>query len=363
MAAVVLDRVRKVFAAGQTAVADLNVHVSDGERVVLVGPSGSGKSTVLRLIAGLEEPTSGRILIGERDVTDVPPEQRDLAMVFQSYALYPHMTVRENLAFGLRMRHVARADIESRIGTTAQTLGIADLLDRIPAHLSGGQRQRVALGRAIVRQPLVFLFDEPLSNLDPRLRGDTRAEIVELHRRLGTTMVYVTHDQEEAMTVGQRIAVLRDGKLEQVATPTELYERPANTFVARFIGSPSMNLLDGRAARQNGVAGFDTCGQLMTIEADASLGRPGAVPAAAHVLGVRPHDLSIADPQHADLHGRLDVIEPLGHAQIAHVTLDTGLRVVAVVRPEILLRAGGAVGLALDRSRLHFFDAEGRRLE
>ena len=359
MAAIVLDRVRKVFSGGQTAVADLDVRIANGERLVLVGPSGSGKSTVLRLIAGLEAPTSGRIFVDAREVTDIPPEQRDLAMVFQSYALYPHKTVRENLAFGLRMHRVARAEIDGRVSATADALGIADLLDRIPAQLSGGQRQRVALGRAIVRQPQAFLFDEPLSNLDPRLRGETRAEVVALHRRLGTTMVYVTHDQEEAMTVGQRIAVLRDGRLEQLATPLELYERPANTFVARFIGSPPMNLLKGRVTRESGTVRIETCGQIITIDAVESQ----ILFEAVRAVGIRPHVVSMTDPQHADLRGRLDVIEPLGHAQIAHVTLDADVRVVVVVRTETPLSVDSRVGLAFARNRLLFFDDAGRRLD
>jgi len=237
VAELVLEGLRKVFAGGHAGVAGLDLRVADGERLALVGPSGSGKSTVLRLIAGLESPTAGRVLLGGRDVTNVPPESRDLTMVFQSYALYPHMTVRANLGFGLRMRGRPPAEIATKVRETAESIGLADLLDRMPSQLSGGQRQRVALGRAIVRDPKAFLFDEPLSNLDPRLRGDVRAELIRLHARLGTTMVYVTHDQEEAMTLGQRIAVLRDGWLEQVGSPEEVYARPANVFVAGFIGS------------------------------------------------------------------------------------------------------------------------------
>ncbi len=239
MASITLDRVSKIYPNGQVAARDLTLEVADGELVVLVGPSGSGKSTVLRLIAGLETPTAGHIFIDGRDVTDVPPQRRDLAMVFQSYALYPHKSVRENLAFGLRVRRVAAAQIDARVRATAAALGIEALLDRKPAQLSGGQRQRVALGRAIVREPRAFLLDEPLSNLDPILRAGTRAELALLHRRLAATMVYVTHDQEEAMTLGTRVAVMRDGIIEQVAPALEVFRRPANVFVAGFVGSPA----------------------------------------------------------------------------------------------------------------------------
>ncbi|MDH4065820.1 MAG: ATP-binding cassette domain-containing protein, partial [Acidobacteriota bacterium] len=240
MASISLQRVGKVYPNGHVAVRDLTIDIADGELLVLVGPSGSGKSTVLRLIAGLEALTAGRIVIGERDVTDVPPQQRDLAMVFQNYALYPHKSVGENLSFGLRVRGTERSVIDERVARTAASLGIETLLDRRPAQLSGGQRQRVALGRAIVREPRAFLLDEPLSNLDPLLRVGTRAELALLHRRLGATMVYVTHDQEEAMTLGTRIAVMNEGLIEQVAPPLETFERPATAFVARFVGSPAM---------------------------------------------------------------------------------------------------------------------------
>ncbi len=357
MADIALEQVRKVFADGHVAVEHLDLRVEDGERLALVGPSGSGKSTVLRMIAGLEHPTSGRVSIGGQDVTDVPPDRRDLAMVFQSYALYPHKTIRENLAFGLRVRHVPQEEIDQRVRAAAQMLGIGTLLDRRPAQLSGGEQQRVALGRAIVRNPRAFLFDEPLSNLDPQLRGGTRAELVALHDRLHSTMVYVTHDQEEAMTLGQRIAVLRAGVLEQVSSPAELYERPSNAFVARFIGSPPMNLLAGRPITRDGVSCFETSGQ--TIE----LGRSERCSIAdAHMMGVRPHDLSLADPAGADFLGTVDVVEPLGHAQIVHVGLAASARLVVVVPPQHRLHPRSAVGLSLNRERLHFFDADGRRM-
>src|SRR5262245_49966368 len=272
MAAITLDSVRKIFDGRHVAVRELSLDIADGELMVLVGPSGCGKSTVLRLIAGLDLPTSGRILINRQDVTDQPPQQRDLAMVFQSYALYPHLTVQENLSFGLRMRRTARAEISRRVSDVAALLGLEDLLQRRPSQLSGGQRQRVALGRAIVRQPQAFLFDEPLSNLDPLLRLDTRAQLAVLHRRLNTTMVYVTHDQEEAMTLGTRIGVMRDGRLEQVDRPGVVYGRPVNTFVAQFVGSPAMNLI--------------APGDL------PSVGRLSPLPlGAGTTFGIRPHDI------------------------------------------------------------------------
>jgi ABC-type sugar transport system ATPase subunit len=329
MASISVQGIRKVFPGGHVGLAGIDLTVADGERLVLVGPSGSGKSSLLRIIAGLELPTGGRVTIGDRDVTSVPPERRDLAMVFQSYALYPHKTVRENLAFGLRVRRVPPAEAERRVRATAASLGLEALLDRMPAQLSGGQRQRVALGRAIVRDPQAFLFDEPLSNLDPRLRVETRAELVQLHERLRATMVYVTHDQEEAMTLGQRIAVLRAGSIEQVATPDELYRRPANLFVAGFIGSPGMNLLEGYAG--------------------------------SATAGIRPHDVELVEDDRADLRGRIDIIEPLGHAQVVHVSSPQG-RIIAVVSPDRRMTAGDAVGVRVAEERLHRFDQQGRRI-
>src|SRR2546423_2702499 len=241
---IVLEHVSKVFAGGVTAVDDVSLEIASGEFLVLVGPSGCGKSTLLRMIAGLEEVTEGSITIGERDVTDLPPRQRDIAMVFQTYALYPHMTVRENLGYGLKVRKTGKQEVSKRVDEVAEMLGLEQLLARRPAALSGGQRQRVAMGRAIVREPKAFLMDEPLSNLDAKLRVSMRSQLSSLHARLGTTTIYVTHDQVEAMTLGQRVAVMRDGRIMQVDTPQALYARPANLFVAAFIGSPSMNLVD-----------------------------------------------------------------------------------------------------------------------
>lgn len=250
MAEVRFEGVGKTYAAGdRPAVSGFDLTVGDGEFLVLVGPSGCGKSTSLRMVAGLEEPTEGRIFIGEKDVTHLPPKERDIAMVFQNYALYPHMTVRENLSFALKLRGCAKAEIKRRVDDAAAALGLGEYMERLPKALSGGQRQRVALGRAIVREPAVFLFDEPLSNLDAKMRVEMRAEIIRLHNRLGATMIYVTHDQTEAMTMGERIVVMKDGRIQQIAAPMELYERPANPFVASFIGTPPMNLIkqpDGR---------------------------------------------------------------------------------------------------------------------
>src|SRR5687768_17361203 len=287
MASIALDHVDKTYPNGHVAARDLNLVIGHGELLVLVGPSGSGKSTVLRLIAGLEGPTSGRILIDGEDVTAVPPERRDLAMVFQSYALYPHKSVRENLAFGLQVRKVPAPDIRERVQRVAATLGIESFLDRKPAQLSGGQRQRVALGRAIVREPRAFLLDEPLSNLDPILRVATRTELALLHRRLGVTMVYVTHDQEEAMTLGTRVAVMRDGIIEQVAAAHDVFRRPANSFVARFVGSPAMNLWRCAPAFAQGAppAASAMCSNLVEPRYFS------AAEGSTLVVGVRPHDI------------------------------------------------------------------------
>src|SRR6478735_4362052 len=276
MATIEIDHVTKVFANGVVAVNDVSLSIDDGEFLVLVGPSGCGKSTLLRMVAGLEEVTEGSILIDGRDVTDLAPRHRDIAMVFQSYALYPHMTVRENLGYGLKVRRAPKQESRERVAEVAQLLGLEELLDRKPAELSGGQRQRVAMGRAIVRQPRAFLMDEPLSNLDAKLRVGMRASLAQLHARLGVTTVYVTHDQTEAMTLGQRVAVLRDGKLVQVAEPQVLYAEPRNLFVASFIGSPAMNLVE--ASYENGAICF---GQYRV---------PVAEPPAQErfVLGIRP---------------------------------------------------------------------------
>jgi ABC-type sugar transport system ATPase subunit len=331
VATIALDRVSKIFGGGHAGVTDVSLEIPDGEFVVLVGPSGSGKSTLLRLIAGLEAPTRGRILIDGRDVTGLPPQQRDLAMVFQSYALYPHKTVRDNLAFGLQMRGTPRADIDTRVRSVAESLAIGELLDRRPAQLSGGQRQRVALGRAIVRHPKAFLFDEPLSNLDPALRLDTRTELALLHRRLHATIVYVTHDQEEAMTLGQRVVLLRGGQVEQVGAPMDIYQHPRTLFAARFLGMPPMNVLRGIA---------------------------GAGPNA--VVGIRPHDVELVSPDSADLTGVVDLVQQSGSDVHIHLRLDgeTAQRLVVVTR-EAAPAVGERMGVVLRQDRLHRFPDEG----
>src|SRR5262245_2701693 len=354
MAAIRLDKVEKVYPNGHVAARGLDLEAADGELLVLVGPSGCGKSTALRLVAGLETPTRGRVLIGGRDVTALPPQERDLAMVFQNYALYPHKTVRQNLEFGLLMRKASAPVIAERVARVAASLGIDAYLDRKPGQLSGGQRQRVALGRAIVREPQAFLLDEPLSNLDARLRVETRAELARLHRRLGAMMLYVTHDQEEAMTLGNRVAVLRDGRLEQVAPPMEIYRRPANRFVAGFMGSPSMNFLPCTLRDGGGAARLESPWFTLSLE--------GGVPAAPTrevTLGVRPQDVRLGAAGAAAAAGRGEVGQPLGSELLVHLALTGGEQapVVAVVPAEAAVRVEQEVGLRFERDRLHLFDA------
>ena len=358
MATVTFDHVNKIYGDFH-AVQDLNLEIADGEFMVLVGPSGCGKTTSLRMIAGLEEISSGELRIGDRVVNDVPPKDRDIAMVFQSYALYPHMSVRENLAFGLKLRKVPKAEIERRVNEAAETIQLQKLLDRKPKELSGGQRQRVALGRAIVREPAVFLMDEPLSNLDAKLRVQTRAEIARLHQRLGTTMVYVTHDQIEAMTMGTRIAVMNEGLLQQVGSPQTLYDHPLNRFVAGFIGSPSMNFIDvtvegsGDSARLIGAAGWSvpTPPRLRAIAGDIA-GRK-------LVAGFRPEHLDIGDAsaEHGNFQARADVVEYLGNEELLHVNA-AEKDVVAIVNSSHRVRPGDIVNLRLHLDKLHLFDAE-----
>jgi len=358
MASIRLEDVHKIYPNGHVASAGVELEVEDGEFMVLVGPSGSGKSTVLRMVAGLETPTRGRILLDDEDVTQVPPQHRDLAMVFQSYALYPHMTVRENMEFGLRMRRVPKQVIAERVAAAARKLGLEEYLDRKPAQLSGGQRQRVALGRAIVREPRAFLFDEPLSNLDAKLRVQTRAELARMHRELGATMLYVTHDQEEAMTLGDRIAVMNEGRLQQVAPPLEVYRRPANVFVAGFVGSPAMNFF--RCTLEGGDDGAPRlAGDGFTLALDGVTLERG--PAGRELLlGVRPQDLEVVAPEGADLTARVDVVEPLGSDLLVHLARPGATRdreLVLVTSAEAELTEGTEVGLRLRRERLHLFDA------
>ena len=359
MPGVELAGVSKSFDRGDgagLAVNDVTLSVADGEFLVLVGPSGCGKSTLLRMVAGLEEATSGEIRIGGRVVNDVAPRDRDVAMVFQNYALYPHMSVFENLAFGLKLRKVARDEIRRRVETAAGALGLERYLERRPRELSGGERQRVALGRAMVREPKVFLFDEPLSNLDARLRVEMRAEIRRLHRRVGATMIYVTHDQVEAMTMGDRIAVLKRGELQQVADPHTLYARPANTFVAGFIGTPPVNLFEGRIVEHG--ASVEVAGALWRVgeaQRTALAGRVGATV----TVGVRPEDLT---PDAQGLQATLEVLEPLGSETLlywksaagSHVSRATGAKLPAMgaslpltARPDGVLLFDPATGASL----------------
>jgi multiple sugar transport system ATP-binding protein len=332
MANVTYDHVTKKF-DGTVAVSDLNLGIGDGEFMVLVGPSGCGKSTALRMLAGLEKVTDGRVLIGERVVNNVPPQSRDIAMVFQSYALYPHMTVYDNLAFGLRNHNVPKKEIDRRVRNAADILDLDPLIKRKPKQLSGGQRQRVALGRAIVREPAAFLMDEPLSNLDAKLRVQTRAEILKLQEKLGTTTIYVTHDQVEAMTMGDRIAVMNLGVLQQVGSPEELYREPVNVFVAGFIGSPAMNLV--QASVLDGAGGGD------------------------RIAGFRPEHIRLRDLRGDALkvEARVEVVEYLGDEQLVHLTRkDTPLQ--AKLPVEERLNHGDQVTISIPRDKLYMFNAD-----
>ena len=356
MAKVTLDRLRKVYPNGFVGVADASFEVADGELLVLVGPSGCGKSTLLRMIAGLETISSGELRIGERVVNDVPPKDRDIAMVFQSYALYPHMTVRDNLAFGLKLRHTPKPEIERRVKEAADILDLGRYLDRKPKALSGGQRQRVALGRAIVREPAVFLMDEPLSNLDAKLRVQTRAEIARLHQRLKTTIVYVTHDQVEAMTMGNRIAVMNEGLLLQVGTPQELYDFPVNRFVAGFIGSPAMNFIDVTPA--DGGSRLQAMG--VTIPVSDRYGdvlRAGS--ATRLVAGIRPEhfEFGAVGAGVASVEGVAEVVEYLGNQELLHVTM-ADRDFVAIVDSAYRVQPGQAVTLVVPLDKVYLFDPE-----
>lgn len=364
MSRVKLDSVRKVYGNGYIAVHDLSLEISDGEFVVLVGPSGCGKSTTLRMIAGLESISSGRLWIGDRQVNGVAPNARDVAMVFQNYALYPHMSVFDNMAFALKMRKLGRREIERLVREAAEVLGIVELLDRRPRELSGGQRQRVAVGRAIVRQPQVFLFDEPLSNLDAKLRLQMRKEISRLHRQLGTTMVYVTHDQAEAMTLGDRIVVMHEGHVRQVGKPLEVYERQADRFVASFIGSPGMNLIEGSIeVGGSGPAFRSTAGELTLRLGELTDGLPPLGDGGGVVLGIQPEHIYVEGGGYVpDRVARaslpLDVVEPLGSEVILYAARG-GLEVVARVRAqEVLPVPGEEAGLLFDLSRIRLFEAE-----
>jgi multiple sugar transport system ATP-binding protein len=356
MATVTFDHVWKRFGEFN-AVKDLNLEIGDGEFMVLVGPSGCGKTTSLRMIAGLEEVSDGNLKIGERVVNDVAPKDRDIAMVFQSYALYPHMSVYDNMAFGLKLRKVPKAQIDERVKDAARILGLENLQKK-PRELSGGQRQRVALGRAIVREPAVFLMDEPLSNLDAKLRVQTRAEIARLHQRLKTTIVYVTHDQVEAMTMGNRIAVMSEGRLQQVGTPQELYDFPVNRFVAGFIGSPSMNFIDVDLQGSNGTAQLAGPGITIPLpdryrEMVASVGR-------TLVAGVRPEHFELgkeADGATASVAGVAEVVEYLGNEELLHVTMNDR-DLVAIVDSSQQVKPGQNVTLNVPLEKVYLFDPE-----
>jgi multiple sugar transport system ATP-binding protein len=377
MAQIALEAVTKEFSGGVRAVDAVDLTIASGEFLVLVGPSGCGKSTLLRMIAGLEEVTGGTIRIGEREVTNLSPRDRDVAMVFQNYALYPHYTVEKNLAYGLRVRGTPKAEIQRRVDEVARMLGLEELMQRRPSALSGGQRQRVAMGRAIVREPAAFLMDEPLSNLDAKLRVDMRAQLARLHAELGVTTVYVTHDQIEAMTLGRRVAVMRDGRLQQVDTPQSLYRRPANLFVAAFIGSPPMNLVDADVA--DGEVTF--AGIRVPLTGEAPKGRV--------ILGIRPQDIAIAAPGQPSFEVEPAVVEELGSAthaifpveappvdtEAVRAASDEGERGVLLATDRRALftaalpegapaEVGRPLRLAVDASRLHFFDPDsGARLD
>ncbi len=358
MAQVVLKDLNKKFDEVH-AVKDVNLHIRDKEFVVLVGPSGCGKTTTLRMIAGLEEITAGEISIGDRVVNDLPPKDRDIAMVFQNYALYPHMSVYDNMAFGLKMRKFPKAEIEKRVREAAEILSIHELLKRKPRQLSGGQRQRVAVGRAIVRHPQVFLFDEPLSNLDAKLRVQMRVELKRLHERLATTAVYVTHDQVEAMTLGDRVVVMRDGWIQQVGEPLDLYSRPANRFVAGFIGSPAMNFADVTIAEASGALWAENPGLRIRVPGHRA-DRLRPYKGQRVTLGVRPEDLhpaGSADAADATFNSVVEVVEPLGSEILLDVKAGPNA-LVARVDPSVRVKVHESIRLALDAQRLHFFDAK-----
>lgn len=363
MAAVVFESVSKRYESGHCAVDGFSLEVANGEFLVLVGPSGCGKSTTLRMVAGLEEISDGSIHIGGRCVNTVPPKDRDIAMVFQNYALYPHMSVFENMAFALKLRGISKREIEERVRECADILGLGDLLQRLPKQLSGGQRQRVAVGRAIVRKPKVFLFDEPLSNLDAKMRVEMRSEISRLHRRLNATMIYVTHDQVEAMTMGDRIVVMDRGRIQQADRPLDVYRRPANLFVAGFIGTPPMNFLRGEIVQSGGAGIFRHAGGDLALtpeQAQACV----AVKGREVVLGLRPEALSAAGPAGggARLAGTVDVAEPMGSETFLHLVTAGGTRVTARVSADRSFCPGEPVSLPVQMESALFFDAGTGRL-
>jgi multiple sugar transport system ATP-binding protein len=395
VAGIGLDDVGKVYADGTRAVSDLDLEVHDGEFMVLVGPSGCGKTTALRMVAGLEEISEGTIRIGDRVVNDLPARDRDIAMVFQNYALYPHMSVYDNMAFGLKLRKVSKEEIDRRVQGAARILGLEDFLKRRPRALSGGQRQRVAMGRAIVREPQAFLMDEPLSNLDAKLRVQMRSEIAKIQRELGTTTIYVTHDQVEAMTMGDRVAVMRKGVLQQVEPPQVLYDHPLNLFVAGFIGSPSMNMVEGTLSKSDGGMFVDFGGFRLRIDDQALQARPAVSKFEGKkvVVGLRPENLEDASlvpgaPEDRRIQATVELREALGSQVVIHFTLDAPIvltedtkelahdvgaealedlttrareaksKFVAQLDPRTQVREGDKIDLIVDTARFHFFDPE-----
>ena len=399
MADIAFEGVTKIYPGGTEAVSDLDLQIGDGEFMVFVGPSGCGKSTALKMVAGLEGVSRGAITIGDRVVNELPPRDRDVAMVFQDYALYPHMTVYDNMAFSLKVRKLGKSDIRERVHEAATILGIEDLLDRRPKALSGGQRQRVAMGRAIVREPQAFLMDEPLSNLDAKLRVQMRAEIRRIQTTLGVTTIFVTHDQTEAMTMGDRVAVIKKGRLQQVDTPQALYDRPANLFVAGFIGSPAMNLVEARLEREDGglAARFGSTRLVLDAALAAERSGLGRYEGGRVVLGIRPEDIRDErygglEPKGHRLEARIDLRESLGSEVLVHFGVDAPpvltedtrelardrdqaeeleervqervSTFVAKVDPRAEVRLGDAVQLVVDTSRVHLFDPDdGRRID
>jgi multiple sugar transport system ATP-binding protein len=358
MAKVILQNVSKIFNDDVVAVDSASLEISDREFMVIVGPSGCGKTTTLRMIAGLEDITTGKIMIGDRIVNDIPPKERDIAMVFQNYALYPHMTVLENMAFGLKLRHVDKESIRTKVMHTAKMLGIEELLCRKPKALSGGQRQRVALGRAIVRNPKAFLFDEPLSNLDAKLRVSTRAELKALHRKLATTSIYVTHDQAEAMTLGDRICVMFNGRIQQVAPPMDVYDRPVNRFVAGFLGTPPMNFIEGLITYQDNVPCFVSNFVKLTLPANL---KDTIFPYKDRkmVLGVRPEHLylePVAKQNKNAISATVSVVEPLGDRIDVYLITNGGKQIIANIDPHVRVSVEQHVLLYVDVNKIHVFE-------
>ncbi|MCW2754460.1 MAG: transporter related protein [Marmoricola sp.] len=387
MARMTLSHVGKVYDDGTRAVTDLNIDIDDGEFLVFVGPSGCGKTTALRMVAGLETISEGEVMIGDRVVNNVPPRDRDVAMVFQSYALYPHLTVRDNIGFGLQLRKMPKPELNERVEKAASVLGLSEYLDRKPRNLSGGQRQRVAMGRAIVRQPQAFLMDEPLSNLDAKLRVQMRAEIGRLQRDLNVTTIYVTHDQTEAMTLGHRVAVMKKGVLQQIAAPQDLYDHPDNVFVAGFIGSPAMNLLSGDLLRDDaGTYSVQIGKEVIICPASVLTARPALASYVGKplIVGIRPEDIEdaalVSGAEGRTLSGIAELVEPLGSDLMVHLSTDAPAagsedlaeldkevapagplaeRTIIVARfsPRSAVQLGSPVAMALDTERLHFFDS------